>query len=88
MQYADVDALLVNLITTPDLDSALTNNPDTRAAATKVEEAVDAAVAVAYAVKAEGRSHVMEVGAGGEERAAHTFLQRVLYRINRLNHFW
>jgi hypothetical protein len=82
-----VDGLLAQLIITPDLDGALSNNPDTRAAATKIEDAVDAAVAVAYAVEPNGQT-VMEVGAGGEERAAHTFLQRVLYRINRLNHFW
>jgi hypothetical protein len=74
----DDDILLATLIADTDLDQRTTRrgDPDLR----RVDDAIDFAIAGAY-----GRAEIDE--APVNERA-HRFLQRALYRINRLTLFW
>ena len=64
---------LLGLIKLKDLDRSIDADP---ALAAPVESALAAALDAAYA------------GTGEDDTAAHLFLQRVLYRINRLKLFW
>src|SRR5687768_12884082 len=63
---------LVSLLLTDDLDREVARRP---ALAREFEQAVDQALEVAY-------------GRDPSDDGAHLFLQRVLYRINRLKFFW
>ncbi len=64
--------MLAQLIEQPDLDRVIQRDV---AARSRIDVAVETAV-----------HHAYETAAGSD--AAHTFLQRVLYRINRLMLFW
>lgn len=70
--YAQAEAQFVKLLDAEDLDQKVATNP---AITTEFEEALDRAIKSAY-----------EQPAG--EDAAHRFLMRILYRINRLKFFW
>lgn len=65
---------LIQLLSLDDLDTCIARSPER---AEELESAIAAALPLAYADPAEP---------GNTE--AHRFLQRVLYRINRLNLFW
>lgn len=71
--YADAERQFIELLETPDLDELKRADP---ASAAEFERELNRALRAAYA----------EVGAS--DGAAHLFLQRVLYRIYRLNLFW
>ncbi|MEG4963167.1 MULTISPECIES: iron-containing redox enzyme family protein [unclassified Microcoleus] len=70
--YEAADRQFVNLLEVEDLDKTV---------ATKPLLVSDFESAIAYAIQA---AYQQEPG----DEAAHRFLQRVLYRINRLNLFW
>lgn len=72
-QYNEAEQQFILLLELEDLDCKLATNPEL---SVDFEEAVARAIEVAYR------------GASGDENAAHLFLQRVLYRINRLKLFW
>lgn len=71
--YKEAEQQFVTLLELEDLDKKLAARPEIAA---KFESAIADAIQVAYE------------GASGDRNAAHLFLQRVLYRINRLNLFW
>ncbi len=71
-EYDRAEQQFLLLLATEDLD----NNLEQQAAiVSSFEEAVSTAIAAAYE-------------ADGEDELAHRFVQRILYRINRLNLFW
>ncbi|GLC68792.1 hypothetical protein PLESTF_000737200 [Pleodorina starrii] len=71
----------LQLLRTPGLDERLAaGDEEVEAAAALVGDAVDIAVWRAFGPRGDDGSP--------ESDAYHTFLQRMLYRINRLNHFW
>lgn len=71
-EYELAEQQFILLLATEDLD----NNLDQQTAIVKnFEQAVSAAIDAAYA-------------ADSQDELAHRFLQRILYRINRLNLFW
>lgn len=70
--YNWAEQQFVDLLVTEDLDKQLEANPTCNR---EFEDTLSEAIRVAY-----------QNGAGDE--AAHRFLQRILYRINRLNLFW
>ncbi|MEW6493258.1 MAG: iron-containing redox enzyme family protein [Cyanobacteriota bacterium] len=70
--YAHVEQQFIQLLETEDLDEKLAAQ---LVSASEFEQAVTTAIEAAY-TKASG------------DEAAHRFLQRVLYRINRLKLFW
>ncbi len=65
---------LIELLSLENLDQQVTQSPD---CTQELEAAISAAIPLAYGDSTES----------GDD-AAHQFLQRVLYRINRLNLFW
>ncbi|WP_026100503.1 iron-containing redox enzyme family protein [Fortiea contorta] len=71
-QYDDGERLFLELLATEDLDAQLAK---LAVEAREFEEVLRAAISAAY-----------ESGDGEEQ--AHLFLQRILYRINRLKLFW
>lgn len=73
--------LFTSLYHTPQLDTVLEEHKDNNAKdqAKALEERVDAAIKVAYSA---GGSNAEE------EKEAHLFLQRTLYKINRSVFFW
>ena len=71
--YEEAEQQFITLIELEDLDKKLAAQPEIAAS---FEEVLEQAIQVAY----QGRSSDVD--------AAHRFLQRVLYRINRLNLFW
>ncbi|MBD2538246.1 iron-containing redox enzyme family protein [Coleofasciculus sp. FACHB-SPT36] len=73
--YNESEQQFVKLLEMEDLDNKLAAQPEL---ASDVESAIATAIEAAY-----------KVGSGDEPvEAAHLFLQRVLYRINRLKLFW
>jgi hypothetical protein len=72
--FAAAEAQFSNLLTREDLDSQVNQSPQI---VETLEAAVAAAISLAYG----------DLSASGDD-AAHLFLQRILYRINRLNLFW
>jgi hypothetical protein len=72
--FAAAEAQFSNLLTREDLDSQVNQSPQI---VETLEAAVAAAIPLAYG----------DLSASGDD-AAHLFLQRILYRINRLNLFW
>jgi len=70
--YNDAEQRFVELLDMMDLDEKLASQPEL---ASQFEASVDRAIQDAYY-------------AGSGDEAAHRFLQRVLYRINRLKLFW
>jgi hypothetical protein len=77
--FAEAEAQFVKLLQTENLDQALRGNEILQGSARSVEAAVQKACNIAYLEQAD------DVQAGG---AAHLFLQRILYRINRMVLFW
>lgn len=72
-KYYEAEQQFITLLEMEDLDKKVAAQPTlTR----DFEATLDDAIAVAYQ------------GASGDEEPAHLFLQRVLYRINRLKLFW
>jgi hypothetical protein len=82
LQYAAEDSTLHELILLPGLDQAIAQDAGVSAKADAVVSAVQGAMDLAYSCTQDEAAQRPEV------EAAHIFLQRVLYRINRLNHFW
>ncbi|PNH12608.1 hypothetical protein TSOC_000457 [Tetrabaena socialis] len=81
VDFSAAERALLQLLRNPGLDARLAlSDAGVLEAAAVVRRAADAAVQRAYG----------EHGDDGSPQAAacHTFLQRLLYRINRLNHFW
>ncbi len=79
--YVRVEESFAALIKMPDLDEHLRNRPQ----ATRLfERALDSALAAVYGVQTCRPSR----SRGCSNDAEHLFLQRVLYRINRLKLFW
>lgn len=74
--YEEAERALQALLGTTDLDRELHSH---RPLADKLEAAIETAIKSAYA---------LEQPADAPDDAAHLFLQRVLYRINRLKLFW
>lgn len=72
--FSEAEQQLIELLATEDLDQHLAQTPDR---VRVFEGAIASALEAAYA-----KDTLLE------EEAAHLFLQRVLYRINRLNFFW
>ncbi|NJL81861.1 MAG: iron-containing redox enzyme family protein [Chloroflexaceae bacterium] len=72
--YAAAEQQLLQLLATDSLDQVIEQQPEN---AQLLEAAIAAAIEVAYRGKIDT-----------ETDSAHLFLQRVLYRINRLNLFW
>ena len=73
VDYDEAEQQFVTLLELEDLDTKLEIQPEI---AENFERILDHAIQVAYQE------------APGESEAAHRFLQRVLYRINRLKLFW
>jgi hypothetical protein len=74
--YISAERQFIELLNCKELDDSVEENPHL---AKDFELAVDAALEAAYSLP---ESSNLEV------TAAHLFLQRILYRINRLNLFW
>lgn len=73
--YADAEQQFIQLLALDNLDQQVNNQPHL---AREFETAIATALKTAYIDSTE-----LE-----ETKAAHLFLQRILYRINRLNLFW
>lgn len=73
VDYHEAEQQFVTLLKLEDLDKKLEIQPEI---ADNFERVLDRAIRIAYQETA------------GESEAAHRFLQRVLYRINRLKLFW
>jgi hypothetical protein len=73
--YSTAEQQFIQLLTTENLDRQINSHPELVA---EFENAVDSALAIAYG----NHSNLEAV------TSAHLFLQRILYRINRLNLFW
>lgn len=71
--YDEAERQFITLLELEDLDKKVAAQPEIAA---DFERAIAPAIQVAYKA------------ASGDSDAAHRFLQRVLYRINRLNLFW
>jgi hypothetical protein len=74
--YEQAEQQFIQLLETDDLDQKLASQ---LVDASEVEQAIATAIEAAYTDPSRGTS---------DEAAAHRFLQRVLYRINRLKLFW
>ncbi|MBW4623514.1 MAG: iron-containing redox enzyme family protein [Cyanosarcina radialis HA8281-LM2] len=73
--YLAAEQQLIQLLAMEDLDRQIEVRPELTA---NLEAAIATALTIAY-----GSNYSAE-----DEAAAHLFLQRILYRINRLNLFW
>ncbi|KAK9830964.1 hypothetical protein WJX81_003304 [Elliptochloris bilobata] len=76
--FSKAEACFVQLLSTEDLDLRLRGDKALKQAAATLEAAVQAAVTQAFS----------ENSVASKAKAAHLFLQRTLYRINRLVLFW
>ncbi|PSN15984.1 hypothetical protein C7293_04675 [filamentous cyanobacterium CCT1] len=74
IDFSHLEQEFVELLNLENLDQQVTQNPQCVEA---LEDAIAAALPLAYG----------DASAPGDE-SAHWFLQRILYRINRLNLFW
>lgn len=88
MQYAEPEAILARLLVLPDLDKQLETSSNVADAASQLQDAVQKAMTLAYGTANDGSQTPGADDESTEVTAAHTFLQRVLYKINRLSHFW
>lgn len=77
--FSEAERCFTRLLGAEDLDAQLRSDADLQQAAHVLEEAVAVAA---------GRAFSNAAGGGAEAEAAHLFLQRTLYRINRLVLFW
>jgi hypothetical protein len=75
LDYCGAEQQFIQLLTTENLDQQVISNPELVSA---FEQTLLAALNIAYS----------EVSASEAIRSANRFLQRILYRINRLNLFW
>jgi hypothetical protein len=73
--YSTAEQYFTQLLATENLDRQISSNPELVA---EFEKAVSSALAVAYGNHSDAETVT----------AANLFLQRILYRINRLNLFW
>lgn len=81
VDFRAAERALLSLLRTAELDEQLARfRSETVDATAVLTAAAEAAMGSAYGPQ--GDSDAPEV------HACHTFLQRLLYRINRLNHFW
>ncbi len=98
---SQTEELLQQLLRCPGLDESVGHNELTTAAAQRLDDALATAMRMAYgkvhAAAGEAMLPTRKMGrvATGLDAAqamtadaAHLLLQRVLYSINRLNHFW
>ncbi len=76
--YSEVEQLFLQLLQTEDLDTYVQTQPQ------RIEP-LEAAIAVALDQAYGDKSSTPQ---NEQQEAAHLFLQRLLYRINRLNLFW
>lgn len=84
-EYSEAERALVQLLAANDLDrQLLQRDAAIIAAAEKLNSAIGRALASAF----EDGTEASSSGSAEQVEAAHTFLQRVLYRINRLKYFW
>eukprot|EP00877_Chromochloris_zofingiensis_P012135 jgi/Chrzof1/7175/Cz02g13250.t1 len=86
--YAEPEAILARLLVLPDLDKQLETSSNVADAASQLQDAVQKAMTLAYGTANDGSQTPGADDESTEVTAAHTFLQRVLYKINRLSHFW
>lgn len=77
--FSEAERCFTRLLQAENLDAQLRSDSDLQQAAHVVEEAV---------AVASGRAFSNASGDSEEAKMAHIFLQRTLYRINRLNLFW
>ncbi|EIE20159.1 hypothetical protein COCSUDRAFT_57886 [Coccomyxa subellipsoidea C-169] len=75
--FSEAEKTFVELLNTEDLDNKIWVDEELRAHGSEVELAVQSAIEQAYST-----------GCDGGAQAAHLFLQRILYRINRMVLFW
>ncbi|HIK16369.1 MAG TPA: iron-containing redox enzyme family protein [Leptolyngbyaceae cyanobacterium M33_DOE_097] len=73
--YRDAEQQFIQLLAVEDLDRHITSNS---AIASDFENALSIALEAAYGASSDAKA----------SEAAHLFLQRILYRINRLKLFW
>jgi hypothetical protein len=73
--YIEAEQQLIQLLTTEDLDRQVNIKPEL---VSNLEASIANALTKAYKENSQAK----------EKNAAHLFLQRILYRINRLNLFW
>jgi hypothetical protein len=78
--YRLAEQSLLKLLKTENLDQKRLSLPDVSQALEQIEGAVETAIATAYQPSITGLVAPVD--------AAHRFLQRILYHINRLNFFW
>lgn len=83
--FRDAEQQFLQLLRTPNLDKQFRDDPELQQAATALEAAIDEAIDIAYATPQQAHS---EAHSEAAVSAAHMFLQRTLYRINRLAFFW
>lgn len=77
--FSEAETCFTMLLGADDLDAQLRSDKNLQQSAHVLEEAVATAT---------GRAFSNAAGDGQEAKAAHTFLQRTLYRINRMVLFW
>ncbi|MCA1993974.1 MAG: iron-containing redox enzyme family protein [Coleofasciculus sp. S288] len=73
--YIEAEQQFIQLLTSENLDQQVSEQPER---VSEFEAAIATALATAYAEDSEA----------GNAETEHLFLQRILYRINRLNLFW
>ncbi|KAL3133370.1 hypothetical protein ABBQ38_007241 [Trebouxia sp. C0009 RCD-2024] len=78
-EFHEAERCFTTLLGAQNLDVQLRTDKDLQQAAQTLEEAVSTAAASAFS---------SATGDHKNAKAAHTFLQRILYRINRLCFFW
>ncbi|MBF2072573.1 MAG: iron-containing redox enzyme family protein [Synechococcales cyanobacterium C42_A2020_086] len=87
IDYGEAEQQFIHLLTLENLDQHIATEPSSVSA---FEVALSAALTTAYL--SDELTPLLEVTEGSEvseeRQAAHRFLQRILYRINRLNFFW
>jgi hypothetical protein len=89
INYTEAEQQLIQLLTIENLDRQVNSQPEL---VSNLEAAIANALNKAYIQREQGtekREQVNEkIGTETPVNAAHLFLQRILYRINRLNLFW
>lgn len=90
--FAEAEANFVRLLQTENLDKRLSEDNDLVHTATSVKAAISQAIDAAYSPDQKAYPELVDDSPlrlhESAVNAAHLFLQRILYRINRLNLFW
>lgn len=81
--YREAEQNFVQLLTTDQLDQQVKADPEI---VRLLEATIDTALQLAYTEQ--DQPHPSDQVQAEQVQAAHLFLQRILYRINRLNLFW